>query len=81
MLVGKPVIRGTRLAVEFILGLMAEGWPEPYALGAREMENIKQACVASVKRAARIGLDFVEVHSTHGYLFSEFLSLMSAPYG
>lgn len=28
VLVGKPVVRGTRLAVEFILGLMAQGWPE-----------------------------------------------------
>jgi uncharacterized protein (DUF433 family) len=26
VLVGKPVVRGTRLAVEFILGLVAEGW-------------------------------------------------------
>ena len=26
ILVGKPVIRGTRLAVEFILELLAEGW-------------------------------------------------------
>ena len=25
---GEPVIRGTRLAVEFIIGLMAEGWSE-----------------------------------------------------
>ena len=28
VLVGKPVIRGTRLAVEFIVGLMAQGWSE-----------------------------------------------------
>jgi uncharacterized protein (DUF433 family) len=28
VLTGKPVIRGTRLAAEFILGLMAQGWPE-----------------------------------------------------
>ena len=28
VLVGKLVIRGTRLAVEFILGLLAQGWPE-----------------------------------------------------
>lgn len=28
VLVGKPVIRGTRLGVEFVLGLMAQGWPE-----------------------------------------------------
>lgn len=26
ILVGKPVIRGTRLAVEFLLELLAEGW-------------------------------------------------------
>ena len=25
VLAGKPVIRGTRLAVEFVIGLMAEG--------------------------------------------------------
>ena len=28
ILVGKPVIRGTRLAVEFIVDLLAQGWPE-----------------------------------------------------
>ena len=27
ILVGKPIIKGTRLAVEFLLDLMAEGWP------------------------------------------------------
>jgi uncharacterized protein (DUF433 family) len=26
VLVGKPVIRGTRIAVEFLLELLAEGW-------------------------------------------------------
>jgi uncharacterized protein (DUF433 family) len=28
ILAGKPVVAGTRLAVEFIIGLMAEGWSE-----------------------------------------------------
>jgi uncharacterized protein (DUF433 family) len=28
MLAGKPVIRGTRLSVEFLIGLMADGWSE-----------------------------------------------------
>jgi uncharacterized protein (DUF433 family) len=28
VLAGKPVIRGTRLSVEFVIGLMADGWNE-----------------------------------------------------
>ena len=28
VLAGKPVIRGTRLSVEFIIGLLADGWSE-----------------------------------------------------
>jgi uncharacterized protein (DUF433 family) len=28
VLAGKPVISGTRLSVEFVIGLMAEGWGE-----------------------------------------------------
>jgi uncharacterized protein (DUF433 family) len=28
VLVGKPVIRGTRLAVDFVIGLMADSWTE-----------------------------------------------------
>jgi uncharacterized protein (DUF433 family) len=28
ILVGKPVVKGTRLAVEFIIGLLAQGWSE-----------------------------------------------------
>ena len=33
VLVGKPIIRGTRLSVEFVIGLMAEGWREADILG------------------------------------------------
>lgn len=32
ILVGKPVIKGTRLAVEFIVDLMAQGWSEAQIL-------------------------------------------------
>lgn len=28
ILAGKPIVMGTRLSVEFILGLLAEGWDE-----------------------------------------------------
>jgi uncharacterized protein (DUF433 family) len=33
ILSGKPVVRGTRLSVDFIIGLMAEGWGEADILG------------------------------------------------
>jgi uncharacterized protein (DUF433 family) len=33
VLAGKPVIRGTRLSVEFVIGLLADGWAEPVILG------------------------------------------------
>jgi uncharacterized protein (DUF433 family) len=32
VLMGKPVVKGTRLAVDFILGLLAEGWTEQQIL-------------------------------------------------
>lgn len=47
VLAGKPVIRGTRLAVEFILGLLADGWAYDDILGnypGLEIEDI-HACL------------------------------------
>ena len=32
VLVRKPVIKGTRIAVEFVIDLMAQGWAEPEML-------------------------------------------------
>jgi len=32
ILVGKPVVKGTRLAVEFIVDLLAQGWTEAEVL-------------------------------------------------
>ena len=28
ILAGKPIVRGTRLSVEFLIGLLAQGWDE-----------------------------------------------------
>jgi uncharacterized protein (DUF433 family) len=28
ILVGKPIVKGTRLSVDFLLGLLAQGWSE-----------------------------------------------------
>ena len=32
VLLGKPVVKGTRLSVEFLLGLFAAGWTEKQVL-------------------------------------------------
>jgi len=32
ILLGKPIVKGTRLSVDFILGLFAEGWTEQQVL-------------------------------------------------
>ena len=32
ILAGKPVVKGTRLAVEFVIGLLAQGWSESEVL-------------------------------------------------
>jgi uncharacterized protein (DUF433 family) len=48
VLAGKPVIRGTRLSVEFIIGLMAAGWSEAEILAnypGMTREDIR-ACLA-----------------------------------
>lgn len=53
---------------------LAPGWPAPHEMSRADMAALTQAYVQAAQRAARIGLDFVELHSTHGYLLSEFLS-------
>ena len=48
VLVGKPVVKGTRLAVEFIIDLLAQGWSETEILRnypGLAREDI-QACLA-----------------------------------
>jgi len=47
VLVGKPIIKGTRLAVEFILDLMAQGWPEEEILRNYRIDREQvRACLA-----------------------------------
>lgn len=48
VLVGKPVIRGTRISVEFVIDLLARGWTAEKVLQEYEhlaLEDI-QACIA-----------------------------------
>jgi 2,4-dienoyl-CoA reductase-like NADH-dependent reductase (Old Yellow Enzyme family) len=53
---------------------LADGWPAPRALDRAGMDGVRDAFVGAAKRALTLGLDFIELHSTHGYLLSEFLS-------
>ena len=50
ILVGKPIVRGTRISVEFVLELLAEGWTEAEILA--EYPTLKPGDVAACLRYA-----------------------------
>lgn len=55
ILAGKPVVRGTRLAIEFLVGLLAQGWSEADVL--RNYPGLTRedllACLAYAQEALR----------------------------
>ena len=51
-----------------------EGELPPRALDAQGMKRVREAFVGAAKRAMRLGIDAIEVHSAHGYLLHQFLS-------
>ena len=51
ILAGKPIIRGTRISVEFIVALLAEGWTNEQILKNYPMLK-KQDIEAALKYAA-----------------------------
>lgn len=51
ILAGKPIIKGTRLSVEMIIDLLAQGWSEADILAnypALKLEDVR-ACLAYVR--------------------------------
>ena len=61
ILVGKPIVRGTRISVEFVVDLLGRGWTQEEIL--REYDHLSvedvQACLAyagDVLKAERVHL-------------------------
>lgn len=46
----------------------------PKALTLEQIEDVKTAWVAAVRRALKAGFDAIEIHNAHGYLLHQFIS-------
>lgn len=60
VLLGKPVVKGTRLSVEFILGLFAKGWSEKQVL-----ENYPTLTSESLKAVFAFATDCMREESLY----------------
>jgi len=49
----------------------------PLALDDAGLERVRQDFSKAARRAARLGIDGIEIHAAHGYLLHEFLSPLS----
>lgn len=54
-----------------------QGWQVPQQLDEAGIERIVSLFAAAARRAVRVGFDFIELHSAHGYLLHQFLSPLS----
>ncbi len=63
ILVGKPVIKGTRLAVEFVVDLLAQGWSEAEIL--RNYPGLTREDIAACLSYASARLKAEKVYPFH----------------
>ena len=52
-------------------------WPAPLELTLADIGGVRDAFVGAAQRAARAGMDLIELHCAHGYLLHQFLSPLS----
>ena len=66
ILLGKPCIKGTRIAVEHIVGLLAQGWSETQILEnyPRLTKNSLQAVFSYIQECLHDGLLFSPIKTT-----------------
>ena len=53
------------------------GWHTPRAMTLEDIAGARDAFVAAVRRAVRLGFDAIELHMAHGYLIHSFMSPIS----
>ena len=68
--------RGWRCVAPSPLGF-ASGDEAPHALTEAEIDATIETFAATTRRAARLGLELLEIHAAHGYLLHQFLSPIS----